>query len=106
MKAFENEKERIIRESQIEKIKRYESARVSNRAINYPYYYSVKEANKVIKFVELLTNTNTGEPIKLLPFQKWILGSLYGWRDEKDNGRRWTKAVISFSPIRRQLFKN
>ena len=60
------------------------------------YTFHVKKANQVIKFVELLPDVSTGEPLKLAPFQKFIIGSLYGWRDDVGN-RRYKKAYISMA---------
>ncbi|MEY8560107.1 terminase TerL endonuclease subunit [Jeotgalicoccus halotolerans] len=58
------------------------------------YYWKPEEAAKVIKFVEMLPDVSTGKPMPLMLFQKYILGSIYGWRD-KDNKRRFTQAYIS-----------
>lgn len=58
------------------------------------YYWKPKEAAKVIKFVEMLPDTKTGESMPLMLFQKYIVGSLYGWVDSEGN-RRFTKAYIS-----------
>src|SRR5699024_12494774 len=62
-----------------------------SKSDDYPYYYDVKEANKVIQFIELLPNTTTGEPMKLAPFQKFIIGSIYGFRHKETGNRRFTK---------------
>lgn len=68
-----------------------------SKSDDYPYYYDLKEANKVIQFIEMLPNTTTGEPMKLAPFQKFIIGSIYGWRHKETGNRRFTKATISLS---------
>lgn len=60
------------------------------------YSFDVAKANKVIKFIEMLPDVKTGEPIKLASFQKFIIGSLYGWQDELGN-RRFNKAYISLA---------
>lgn len=60
------------------------------------FYFDVEEANKAINFMEVLPDVSTGERLKLASFQKFIVGSLYGWK--KDNGnRRFTKSYISMS---------
>lgn len=60
------------------------------------YTFDIAKANKVIKFIEMLPDIKTGEPIRLADFQKFIIGSLYGWRDELGN-RRFSKAYISMA---------
>lgn len=60
------------------------------------YTFHPDKANKVIKFIEMLPDIKTGERIQLADFQKFIVGSLYGWRDELGN-RRFNKAYISMA---------
>src|SRR5699024_10607920 len=60
------------------------------------YEWHPKRANKVIKFIEFLPDPKTGEPNELAPFQKFIIGSLYGWLDHHGN-RRYQKAYISMA---------
>jgi phage terminase large subunit-like protein len=60
------------------------------------YEWHIKRANKVIQFIEMLPDPKTGEPNKLAPFQKFIVGSLYGWLDQFGN-RRYQKAYISMA---------
>lgn len=55
-----------------------------------------KRANKVIKFIEMLPDPKTGEVNELAAFQKFIVGSLYGWLDHYGN-RRYQKAYISMA---------
>lgn len=63
---------------------------------DFPYYFDEAQANKAIQFVELLPSTD-GRPIKMLGFQKFIIGSLYGWREKETNARRFNRAFISMS---------
>lgn len=60
------------------------------------YHFDVAKANKVIKFLEMLPDPKTMKVMKLAGFQKFIVGSLYGWVDD-DGYRRFTKAYISMS---------
>ena len=60
------------------------------------YEWHPKRAGKVIKFIEMLPDPKTGEPNKLAMFQKFIIGSLYGWLDHHGN-RRYQKAYISMA---------
>ena len=45
---------------------------------DFPFYYSQTYAQKVIKFVESLPQTN-GDPLTLEPFEVFILANIYGW---------------------------
>lgn len=60
------------------------------------YVWNVKEANKIIEFIEMLPDTKTNKPMPLMQFQKFIVGSLYGWRTH-DGYRRFTKGYISMA---------
>lgn len=64
---------------------------------DFPYYFDVKKAGIIINFIELLPNTTTGEKMVLAPFQKFIIGSLYGWAHKTTGYRRFNKATISLS---------
>lgn len=59
-------------------------------------YWDVELANKAIRFIEMLPDPKTNEPMPLMSFQKFIVGSLYGWR-KKGGYRRFTKAYISMA---------
>ncbi|MCD2137179.1 terminase large subunit [Salinicoccus halitifaciens] len=60
------------------------------------YHWKPEKASHVIRFIEKLPDTKTGKPMPLMLFQKFIVGSLYGWVD-KDGNRRFTKAYISMA---------
>ncbi|AXN35442.1 terminase large subunit [Latilactobacillus curvatus] len=62
---------------------------------DYPYFFDVKKANRVIEFIEMLPNPDDGKPLKLVNFQKFIVGSLFGWKNKETGFRRFKKAVIS-----------
>lgn len=61
-----------------------------------PYHFDVKRANHVIKFLEMLPDPKTSKKMELAGFQKFIVGSLYGWQDS-EGYKRFTKAYISMS---------
>lgn len=63
---------------------------------NLPYHFDAEKANHVIKFLELLPDPKSGKRLELASFQKFIAGSLNGWRDS-EGYRRFTKAYISMS---------
>jgi phage terminase large subunit-like protein len=62
------------------------------------YVWDFSYASKVIEFMEMLPDVKTGKSYPLADFQKFIVGSLYGWR-RKDNleWRRFTRAFISLA---------
>ncbi|WP_353990030.1 terminase TerL endonuclease subunit [Pediococcus argentinicus] len=63
---------------------------------SFPFYYDVEQANKAITLIEMLPKTD-GTILKMLPFQKFIVGSLYGWREQGTGYRRFRQAYISMA---------
>lgn len=68
--------------------------RAENQQADFPYHYSLKECRNILKFAAICPDTDTGEPIVLLPWQRFIMCQLMGWRDEK-NKKRFTNAMVS-----------
>ncbi|AEV94895.1 terminase large subunit [Pediococcus claussenii] len=62
----------------------------------FPYYFDIGQAEKAIKLIEMLPKTD-GTSLKMLPFQKFIVGSLYGWREDGTGYRRFRQAYISMA---------
>jgi phage terminase large subunit-like protein len=62
------------------------------------FYFDDKAANKAIGFIEkFCTHTKgdlAGEPLLLEPFQKKIVGDLFGWKNKKTNLRQYKVALI------------
>lgn len=60
------------------------------------YVWDFSYAEKAISFMEMLPDPKTGKSFPLANFQKFIVGSIYGWRraDNKEL-RRFKKAVVS-----------
>ena len=63
---------------------------------DYPYIFDLQKADKIIKFMELLT-TREGKPLKLELFQKWLSCELFGWVRKDGQGLKYSEALISFS---------
>lgn len=61
---------------------------------DFPYNYSTKKVNQVLKFAAICPDVDSGKPSKLMPWQKFILAMLIGWRNE-ENGKRFSKAIVS-----------
>ena len=62
---------------------------------NLNFYYDVNEVDKILKFAAIAPNVDTGEPTKLMPWQKFIFAMLFGWRDYDTNTKRFTRVVLS-----------
>lgn len=65
---------------------------------SYPYEFNLDYAERIIKFTELMKQTDSsfaGQTLKLLPWQVFIFGQIEGWR-RKDNPklRRFRKAWL------------
>ncbi|KRK40902.1 terminase large subunit [Loigolactobacillus bifermentans] len=55
-------------------------------------------AGKAVKFMEMLPEPKTGKAQPLAPFQKFIIGCIYGWVDKDDPTiRRFTDVFISMA---------
>lgn len=63
-------------------------------AADFPYMYSLKEVKNILKFASFAPNVDTGEPSRLMPWQKFILSQLMGWRNA-EGGKRYSRAIIS-----------
>lgn len=63
---------------------------------DFNYYFDSKQAIKAIKFMSLIPKTD-GTKLKMALFQKWLIGSLYGWREKGTGNRRYNKAFISMA---------
>lgn len=63
---------------------------------DFPYKYSVKQANNILKFAKIAPNVDTGEPTKLMDWQEFIMTQLIGWRT-LDGGKRFSRAIVSVS---------
>ncbi len=62
----------------------------------FPYHYDIKQANRLLKFASISPNVDTGEPTKLMDWQKFIFSQMMGWRDRDDN-KRFTRVIVSVS---------
>ena len=67
-----------------------------NNDDDFNYYFDNKQANKAIKFMSLIPKTD-GTKLEMALFQKWIIGELYGWRENGTGNRRYNKAFISMA---------
>lgn len=65
----------------------------------YKYKFDIERVNKIIDFAETLTIAEGGhpKPLKLYPFQDFILGSLYGWVSKTDEYRKYRQSYIQMA---------
>lgn len=63
---------------------------------NFPYHYSMSEANNLLKFASVCPDVDTGEPTELMDWQKFIFSQLIGWRND-EGGKRFSRAIVSIS---------
>lgn len=61
---------------------------------DFPYTYNLAEVKNILKFASIAPNVDTGEPTKLMPWQKFIMSQLMGWRND-NGGKRYSRAIIS-----------
>ncbi|MDI3477487.1 MAG: hypothetical protein PWQ59_1012 [Thermoanaerobacterium sp.] len=62
----------------------------------FPYVFSIEKAERVFRFAEKLKIAEGMEtkPLKLYPFQEFILGSLFGWVHRETGYRRFRNSYI------------
>lgn len=61
----------------------------------FGFYYDVGEVEKILKFASIAPNVDTNEPTQLMPWQKFIFGMLFGWREDTTGTKRFTRVVLS-----------
>lgn len=61
---------------------------------NFRYHYSIKECHKILNFASIAPNVDTGVPVPLMDWQKFIFSMLFGWRDES-NLKRFDRCILS-----------
>ena len=65
---------------------------------DWEWYYNPQLAGKAVSFMEILSEPKSGKPQPLAPFQKFIIGSIYGWVSISDaTKRRFTDVFISMA---------
>ncbi|MDA5386516.1 terminase large subunit [Loigolactobacillus backii] len=61
---------------------------------DFPYSYSVDDANRILKFASICPDVDTGKPSKLMPWENFVLAQLFGWRNNL-GGKRFARAIVS-----------
>lgn len=79
-------------------MKRFRKDLKKSESPDYPYEFKLELAERIIKFTELMKQTNdeyAGQTITLMPWQVFIFGMLAGWVRKDDNSiRRFRKAWL------------
>jgi len=60
-------------------------------------YFDEQAANRIINFYKLVNHVKgewAGKPIELEPWQKFIVGSLFGWKKSLDQTRKYREGFI------------
>lgn len=78
-------------------IKRHYKDIEKSKDENYKFEWVLSEAWKPIKFIETLPDPKSKKPNTLAPFQKLMIGLLYGWREKKTGFRRFRKGYFSLA---------
>ncbi|MGQ2227010.1 terminase large subunit domain-containing protein, partial [Fructobacillus fructosus] len=61
---------------------------------DFPFIYDLKKTDQILKFAAMCPNVDTGEPTELMPWQRFIMTQLIGWRD-LNGGKRFSRAIVS-----------
>ena len=67
---------------------------------NFPYYFDENSANEIINFAEtlVLAEGSNKKPLKLYPFQTFILMNIHGWRYKNNSSiRRFRESYVQIS---------
>ncbi|EJF00336.1 terminase large subunit [Liquorilactobacillus mali] len=71
---------------------------------DFPYHYSVREAEKLLKFSSIAPNVDTGEPTKLMDWQEFTFCQMFGWRN-KEGGKRFSRVIDSVARGQGKTYK-
>ena len=79
-------------------MKRFRNDLEKSKSPDYPYEFKLELAERIVKFTEMMKQTDSnfaGQPLKLLPWQVFIFGNLFGWvRKDNNKLRRFRKAWL------------
>lgn len=74
----------------------------------FPYYWDINEANKIITFAETLTigEGEAPKPVHLIEEQAFDMGCLFGWKKCSNDKRRFRQSYESMARQNGKSFKN
>lgn len=68
--------------------------RSENDLDSFKYKYDLSKVKAILNFAKICPDTDAGKPLPLMPWQKFLLTQLNGWRDQYGD-KRYTEAHIS-----------
>lgn len=78
------------------------------RTKDFPYYWDIEEANRVLEYAETLTIAEGAEPkpVKLIPSQVFDIGCTFGWKKTINGKRRFRRRYKSLARQNGKTFEN
>lgn len=64
---------------------------------DWPYYFDAERVEGLLNFAKFVPDPDAGEPLPLMPWEIFILGSIVGWRDKRTGGKRFRNAIVSIA---------
>jgi phage terminase large subunit-like protein len=61
---------------------------------DFPFIYDTSKVKAILNFAAICPDVDTARPLPLMPWQKFILAELVGWRDQFGN-KRFVQAYVS-----------
>lgn len=89
--------QRVVGRSEYLACKRHLDDLQRQGADDFPYVFDEAKANRIyswFRFCHHVEGRLAGQPIDLLPFQLFFLGSIFGWVHKDTRARRFEKAYI------------
>lgn len=62
---------------------------------DFPFKYDLERVGAILKFASICPDVDTGEPSKLMLWQKFALSQLFGWVTSDGAEKRFTRADLS-----------
>lgn len=62
---------------------------------DFPFKYDLEKVGAILKFASICPDVDTGEPSKLMLWQKFALSQLFGWVTSDGAEKRFTRADLS-----------
>lgn len=88
---------RIAGQLQIAAVQRFQADLKRSKDSDWPYYFDEAAATLPIRFAGLLKHSTSDfdqKPFHLEPWQKFIVGNIYGWRRKENRRRRFRNVYI------------
>lgn len=70
-------------------------ARAEENIDDFPYYYDLDKCRNILNFAAICPDVNMGKPLPLMLWQQSFLCKCVGWRNKKDNYKRYSRVILS-----------